>query len=105
MKRFRTLGFLLWLALALALGQQAVLAHDIGHLSERLSQQQDSNHAPSKCDEHFTCAQLASAVGASAFVASIVAAEPPRHHALPKRPASIAARFAFRSRAPPALPA
>ena len=68
MKALRRLGFALWLALALVVGQQAALLHDLGHASEKLTQK-DSKPAPSKCDECFACAQLVG--GAPVTVATV----------------------------------
>ncbi|HUP98374.1 MAG TPA: hypothetical protein VM073_10545 [Usitatibacter sp.] len=57
MKALRRLGFALWLALALVLGQHAAAMHDLGHASEKLSHP-DSKPAKVKCGECFACAQL-----------------------------------------------
>lgn len=105
MHRFRTAGFLLWLALAFGLGQHAMLAHDVGHFSDRLAQQDESAPASSKCEQHLTCAQLASAVAATPFEASLVAAQPPRHPSLTGAVWAVAPRLGFHSRAPPPIPA
>ena len=102
MKRFRTFGFALWLALALLVGQQAAALHDLGHAAAKLAQEKSAPAGTSTCDKHFLYAQFAGSVGASKSVpvvacagiapASLVQEFPPAQ-----------ARLAFRSRAPPAL--
>jgi hypothetical protein len=103
MRRLRHIGFLFWLALAVAMGQQAAFLHDLGHATERLSQKRDSNPAPSKCDECSLFAPFSGALGAKAPVAPFVAATHPLAQLVSGRSASLAARLAFRSRAPPAV--
>jgi hypothetical protein len=103
MKRLRHLGLFLWLALALTLGQQAAALHGLAHATERFSQRQDSKPAPSKCDECPLFAQLGSAVGSKAPATPVIAAASPRAVLPSERSASIAARLAFHSRAPPTL--
>ena len=59
MKALRRLGFALWLALALVVGQQAAALHALGHATESLSHKQDQKQpAQSKCGECFVCSQL-----------------------------------------------
>lgn len=104
MKRLlRRFGFLLSLAFALALGQQAGLLHGLAHATERVSQKQDSKPASSACEQCGLCAQLdgpapaglpplaaaGRCLGAPAFVSSTAPA---------------AATVVFHSRAPPVLP-
>ena len=103
MRPLRHLGFLLWLALALAMGQQAAALHDLGHAAEKLSHTQDSKPAPSKCDACFACAELSGAAGTKAVAAPFVAAVSPCPAFHEERSASIAPRLAFLSRAPPTL--
>lgn len=103
MKRLRHLGFLLWLALALAMGQQAAALHELGHATERVTHKQDSKPAPAKCSECFLFAGLSSAAGAKASALAVVAPASPRPAVLLEQSASLAARLAFRSRAPPTL--
>lgn len=103
MRRLRHFGFLLSLALALAMGQQAAALHDLGHATEKLSHQQDSKPAPSKCEQHFACAELSGAAGTKALAAPYIAAASPLPALRCERSASIAARVAFLSRAPPTL--
>jgi len=101
MKQLRTFGFLLWLALALVVGQQALLLHDLAHASEKLSQK-DSKPAPAKCDQCFACAQLAG--GAPATVPTVPAVtcgiDGVAHV---EQVALAAALLAYRSQAPPVL--
>jgi hypothetical protein len=103
MRRLRHLGFLLWLALALALGQQAALLHDLAHATGQVSHKQDSKPAPSKCDECGLFAEFSGAASAQAVAAPFVAAASPRAVFLREQSASIAPRLAFLSRAPPTL--
>lgn len=104
MKPLRRILALAWLALALAIGQQAVVLHDLRHAVDDRADD-PRHHAPAQCDEHFACAQLAGAVGATASAVSVIAAAPPRHEAPALHAAAAAPRFAFRARAPPAFPA
>jgi hypothetical protein len=103
MKRLRHLGFVLWLALALGLGQLGAALHGLAHATEKVSQRQDSKPAPSKCDECPLFAQLGSAVGSKGPATPVVALASPRPILRSERSASVAARLAFRSRAPPTL--
>lgn len=101
MKRFRTFGFALWLALALLLGQQAAALHDVAHASEQFSQPADSKDSHPDCDTHFACSQLG-----SALAGSLVPALPVVHAAF-ERPARSDLGVvrsnppAYQSRAPP----
>ena len=101
MKRFRTFGFALWLALTLLVGQQAVALHDIVHASERLTQPADSKLPTPDCDTHFACSQLGGALAASIAAPLPVVQgtlERPAHGELGVARASLPA---YRSRAPP----
>jgi hypothetical protein len=94
----RKFGFAAWLALALVVGQQAVLLHDLGHAFE---QRDGGVPAEKTCGTHFACAQLASAVGASppAIPQADSATQPvPSQHL---EGASQRTRLAYRSQAPP----
>ena len=101
MPALRRLLLAAWLAIVLVAGQQAMLAHDLAHASEKLSQKQDSKPA-SKCGDCFACAQLVAGAAATipsvaiADGASAVAAEAslpaPASHAVP-----------YLARGPPAL--
>lgn len=100
MKLLRRLGFALWLALALVAGQHVALLHDLGHATEKFSQKQDSKPAPSKCDQCFACANLAS--GAAPTVATV----PPvacgvAEFTFTERIAVISAPLGYRAQAPP----
>ena len=103
LKRF---ALVLWLAVALVAGQQLVLWHDLGHAGEYLAQASDpgdpADNAPSKCQQHYTCAQLAGALGSTGYAAAFVASAAPRPALLRLREASLAPRHAFLSRGPPA---
>ena len=57
MKAMRRLGAVLWLALALVVGQQAAALHALAHASEAVAHKQDSK--PAKvCGECCVAAQL-----------------------------------------------
>ena len=100
MKRFRRLGFALWLALALLVGQQAAALHDLGHATAEFAQDKGSPAGAAKCDKHFLFAQFSGAVGSLCSVPPVSAGDAVAalfHQAFAPTPA----RFAFRSRAPP----
>jgi hypothetical protein len=103
MKSVRSFAGILWLALALLVGQQAAALHDLGHATEKLSHKQDSKTPPASCDQCFACAELSGAVGVTVPVLPVVAACTP--HAVDPITRSVAspARLAYRSRAPPSL--
>jgi len=103
MSRVRRLWSVFWVALALAIGQQAALLHDLAHATERLAQRKDSAPAPQTCDKCFLCAERSSAAGATMPALPVVGAiHAPAAVRLP-HDAAIAPRLAFHSRAPPAL--
>jgi len=98
MPLLRRLGFAAFFALALLVGQQAVVLHDLKHATEH---REGGVPSEKSCDTHYLCAQLGSAVDVA----------PP---AIPQADASsqvIAAyflegvsqrtRLAYRSQAPP----
>lgn len=100
MHRLRRLGFALWIALALLVGQQAAALHDLGHATSQLSEKGGKPASP-VCDQCFLGAQLAGAVGATPpalLLAATVDVGPP---ALPAARVIAAAAPPFRSRAPP----
>ena len=102
MRRLRHLALATWIVLSLLVGQQAVLLHDLGHVFEKHEQ---GVPAEKPCDTHYLCAQLGSAVGATAPVIPPAAAP-----ALPVSTQVLAgvaqrARLAYRSQAPPSAPA
>jgi hypothetical protein len=105
MKALRHFGLLLWLALALAWGQQAAVLHDLGHATAQLAHQQDpSKPAPSsKCDECGLFAEFSGALAAKAVVAPFVAAAAIAAPALVPASVRLAPRLAFLSRAPPSV--
>jgi len=102
MKAFRRLGFALWLALALLVGQHAVALHELVHVAEKLSQKQDSKPAPAKCGECFAGAQLAGGAPAALVVVAVLDVEAVRgFHRIPsQRPAPA---VPYLSRGPPEL--
>jgi hypothetical protein len=103
MRPIRRLASILWLALALLVGQQAAALHDLGHATGQLTHKQDSNKAPLSCDHCFACAELSGAVGASVPELPVVAASTPRAAEPLFLGAASPARLAYRSRAPPSL--
>jgi hypothetical protein len=100
MKRFRKLGFALWLVLALLVGQQAAALHELGHATAEFAQDKGTPSGSSKCDKHFLFAQFSSAVGTLSFVPAVSAG-----HVIAalvyQAFAPTATRLAFHSRAPP----
>ncbi len=103
MKSLRHLGILCGLALAVVMGQQAAVLHDLGHATGQWSHKQDSKPAPSKCDECGLAAELSSALGTTAIAVPFVASASPRPVARPDLGVHTATRLAFQSRAPPTL--
>jgi hypothetical protein len=102
MKRFRSFGFALWLALALLVGQQAAALHELGHATAEFKQDKGSPAGGFKCQNHFLFAPFAGAVGThcpAPLVAAPEIIEAPVHQAF----APAATRFVFQSRAPPAI--
>lgn len=103
MTRLRRIASAFWLALALLAGQHAVALHGLAHATEQFTQKKDSPHVPASCDKCFACAELSSAASATVPTLPVVTAGGHLHHALFEPGASLAARLAFRSRAPPTL--
>lgn len=103
MNRLRRYAFAVWLALALVVGQQAAALHALGHAAERFASQKDSAPAQHSSAECFLCAALSGAAAAPPLALHLLhatsATPAPRDH----RGIPIAARFAYLSRAPPAL--
>ena len=93
---------MLFMALALCVGQQALALHDLAHAGNPLHKQ-DSTPGKNTCDKCFACAQLSGAVGASIPEVPLVDAAP--HLSLDPAENGIACapRLAFRSRAPPSI--
>ena len=102
MKALRRLGVVLWLALALVLGQQAAVVHDLGHASEKLAHKQDSKPANPKCDQHFACAQVgAGGAPPAAYVLHLDNGHAAPHERIARHRASREV-LAYLSRGPPA---
>ena len=102
MNFLRRFGFAVWLALAVVVGQQAVLLHDLGHAVERLGDASGKQFpAEKKCDTHFTCSQLGSAVGGSAPVFAIAESGSLEVSSLVTPEAPQRTRLAYRAQAPP----
>ena len=102
MKRLRRYFLAFALALGLALGQHAAALHALGHAKDALSQN-DSLPAPAKCADHSLFSTIGAAVGSKAPVAPYVAAVRQAASTPILASASLAPRFSFLSRAPPAL--
>lgn len=98
----RRIGFLLGLALIVAMGQQASLLHGIAHTGERVSQKQDAPAVPPACEQ---CALFAQLDGpAAAGMPPLPAMSTHSAVATPDEPGLPAAAPAvFLSRAPPVL--
>ncbi|APV50047.1 hypothetical protein BWI17_10335 [Betaproteobacteria bacterium GR16-43] len=102
MNFFRRFGFAVWLALAVVVGQQAVLLHDLGHAVERMADGTGKQlPAEKKCDTHFTCSQLGSAVGSSAPVFAVAESGSVEVSSFVTAEASQRTRLAYRAQAPP----
>ena len=91
-----------FLALALLLGQNAAALHDLGHALER---HEGGVPAEKTCDTHYLCAQLGSAVDASAPVIPQAEGDSLPVHSLSTQGAAQRTRLAYRSHAPPQAPA
>lgn len=102
-RAFRRAVTALGLAFAVLLGQHAVALHDLGHALECLDEHVPGvPHEPGNCPHHAAFVDLSSAAPAGWVALAPVDAAPAL--ALPQAVASTAAtRFAFHSRAPPAL--
>ena len=81
-----------WIALALVVGQQAAVRHDLLHAS--------AHHS---CDQCFLSAQLSGAVDATIPALPVVPMPLAVSSRIDDRLAPSAPRVPFRSRAPPAL--
>jgi hypothetical protein len=103
MRPIRRLATILWLALALLVGQQAAALHDLGHATGQLSHKQDSTPGSSTCDQCFACAQLAGAVGTTPPSFGALDASHAPAQCILRQGVDSAPRLAFRSRAPPVL--
>lgn len=93
----------LGLAFMLLLGQHMAALHDLGHAFENLHETEPgAPDEPGNCPHHATFSDLTSAAPADAAAAFLV--NPVLVLALPQPVVIFAAtRFAFHSRAPPAL--
>ena len=94
----RRILFASWLALAIVLGQQAVVLHDIAHAT---GHKQESTPGKTACDKCFACAELSGAMAASIIPVAVTDST----HSLPasrgRAAASAATWLAYRSQAPP----
>ena len=75
MNLLRQFGFAVWLALALAMGGQAALLHDLGHALQKMhAPAQDPYPGGDTCDKCAMYAPFSGAASAHVAVAAIVAA-------------------------------
>ena len=102
MSRFNRYVLACALAVALLLGQHASALHALGHAIDGATQN-DGAPVPAKCADHSIFATLGAALGSNAPVAPFVAAVLPLRVVPLHAGATLAPRFNFRSRAPPAL--
>ena len=102
MKALRRLGFALWLAIALVVGQHAAALHDLAHVSGKATHKQDSKSSAAKCGECFACAQLAGGAAPTFAAVPPVSCDAPIV-AFIERGAATTPSLGYRSRAPPAL--
>jgi hypothetical protein len=99
--RLRNIGFLLWLALALAMGQQAAVLHDLTHAVKRIdADSKDQHPPPDTCEKCSTFAKFSGAL--PGFTAAFVLESAPWVAALfVPTPAQSRTVVHSRSRAPP----
>jgi hypothetical protein len=90
------------LIIALLLGQHASALHALGHAIDGATQN-DGAPLPTKCADHSIFATIGAALGSNAPVAPFVAAVLPLPVVPVRAGATLAQRFNFRPRAPPAL--
>ena len=102
MKFLRRIGFVLGLALIVAMGQQAGLLHGLTHATERMSQKQDAPGVPPACEQ---CALFAQLDGIPSVGLPPLPAMATHTVAVTRteRSQPIAAPVVFLSRAPPVL--
>ena len=87
--------FVASLCCTLLFAQLAALAHDIGHF--------DKHAKPaSECSQHYLASQVGGGPLASAPTVVLDLESAPAESSIRQRDASIPARFAYRSQAPPA---
>lgn len=90
----RRLASIVVILLALLFGQAAALAHDIGHFDAQAPASID-------CDTHFAASQMGGGPLATLPSVALDLAAAPADSRLRQRDASIPARVAYLSRAPP----
>jgi len=86
-----------FLGLALLVGQQAVVLHDLGHAIEH----KGSVPAEKSCDTHYLCAQLGSAVASSPPALPPLVSGRILHQFVEAQGGAQRTRLAYRSQAPP----
>ena len=103
MSRVQRFWSVLWVALALLVGQQAAALHDLGHAVKRINAPlQDQYPGADSCDKCFGFSQLSGSMPGttSLFVALDASILPSSFVAIPAPSRTV---VATRSRAPPAL--
>jgi hypothetical protein len=98
--RIRHIVFALCMGLAIVIGQQAVVMHDLSHAT---GHKQESTPGKTTCDKCFACAELSSALGASIPAVALPDVAPAIGEQQSDAAVCAAPRLAFRSRAPPKL--
>jgi hypothetical protein len=101
MRALRHLGFALWLALALVVGQQAAALHALGHATERLSQKPDKNAPTPSCSQCPLFSPLSGAAPSGSLPSLALAGDFPCFTATQAAAPRPAPAVPFHSRAPP----
>ena len=102
MHRARRLLLFLAIAFAVALGQHAAVLHAVQHAKEDLAA--GSTQSSQECESHSLFASLGSGAGSDPPASKLVVDVAPMQAAPLPRFASLAPRYSFLSRAPPAAP-
>ena len=102
MQPARRLLLFLALALSVAVGQHAAVLHGVQHAKEDLAA--GSPQSSQDCETHSLFSSLGSGAGSEPSAAKLVVDASPMQAPPPRRFASLAPRYSFLSRAPPAAP-
>ena len=94
----RRVLFASWLALAIVLGQQAVVLHDLAHAA---GHKQESTPGKTACDKCFACAELSGAMAASIVAVALTDSTQSLHASRGRAAVGAATWLAYRSQAPP----
>ena len=98
----RRLLAILWLALAVAIGQHAASVHALKHATDALA---GTTQAPQECEQHSLLSSLGSAAGSDSRAAPAMESASPAPVAPHAERVALPVRYSFLSRAPPASPA